>query len=68
MLIVSDVHLEEKEYDIKQEIGKVLRSHLKDQPYKSTCTKCGNAVECFTQVDSDYDMTLHITPCECVDK
>lgn len=45
-------------------IKQMIQDHMGDQPYKANCKECGQALDIEPEVDSDYDLTVYVTPCE----
>ena len=49
-------------------IKHALRNHMQEQPYKITCSGCGEALAYDIEIDSTFDLILKVSPCKCQGK
>lgn len=47
-----------------------VQDHMESQPYGCFCSECRGDLEVtYSKVDSDYDLTIEVAPCEdCLEK
>jgi len=48
------------------EIERIIKSHMENQPYKSKCDECGKDINCYGELDRDLDMTINVSVCDCM--
>ena len=46
-------------------IEKQFEEHMKAQPFECMCSACDALLTVRTEVDSDYDLTVYVDPCDC---
>jgi len=46
-------------------IESIIEEHVKSQPYDITCEQCGEILDHETKMDSDFDLTITVTKCDC---
>ena len=58
--------------DIESEITNItlliadkIKGHMEDQPYKINCSECGAYINVDCSVDSDFDLTVKVSPHTC---
>lgn len=42
----------------------MVRDHMEDQPYKITCGECGDQLDCDSELDKDFDLTITVHQCK----
>lgn len=47
-------------------IEKTIKDHMEEQPYAAFCSECGEEMYPEVEIDTDLDMRMTITPCDCV--
>ena len=47
------------------ELFNAVKSHMYSQPFKIKCKECGETIEYEREVNTDLDLILKITPCQC---
>lgn len=41
----------------------IVSDHMANQPYSATCLDCGSNLNVDVSVDSEFDLTIQVTPC-----
>ena len=47
-------------------IEKEIKDHMDEQPYKIECSECGKELDKNSTIDSDYDLSVVVYPCDCL--
>lgn len=64
-MAIETEDIESEMIKIAPRIVDIVHNHMEEQPHKITCAECGADLNVECTVDSDFDLTIKVTPHEC---